>query len=69
MLALSCEGTDMNNDVVDLLAILIPIVLVFLIIVFVLWSNRNRKTVRKAGEPWIRIIRHKPGKDPDTGPR
>ena len=59
----------MNNDAADLLAILIPIVLVLLIIVFVLWSNRNRSIERKAGEPWIRMIRDKPDEDPNTRPR
>jgi hypothetical protein len=69
MLALSCESADMNNDVANLLAILIPIVVVLLIIAFVLSRNRNRRTKRKAGEPWMRIIRDKPDGDPNKRPR
>ena len=68
MLAMSCEAADMF-DAADLLAVLIPIAFVLLIIAFVLWSNRNRRTERKAGEPWIRIIRDKPDEDPNTRPR
>ncbi|MHA7274539.1 hypothetical protein ACX80Z_14025 [Arthrobacter sp. TMT4-20] len=56
----------MNVEAAELLAILIPIVVVLLIIAFVFWRNRDRRTERKPGEPWIRIIPNRP--DGDSGP-
>lgn len=69
MLVSSGEGADMNFDTAEIFAILIPIVLVLLTVAFVLWRNRNRRTVRKAGEPWIRIVRDIPDDDPNSHQR